>query len=234
VYFVTFSPLPDASATANMAMTYSELLYDDHNMLIQSQWTRQQRDFVSYLEKHAEAVGQIVSHHLSLRRHQTCKMTTRGDWLCGSFNICIPVHVKDQGGGDFLKEDGNAEKEAIFHAAYTELLDILRSEKKSRGSQYRIAFDPAQIIQDTLEKKSHWYFAAVSHPRNAYSYLVEYIQPMFAPSHADVPAAGTFQDTFVPYFAPNALELVKRKLEEKAKYDLDLRALVDAGAEPTK
>jgi hypothetical protein len=155
------------------------------------------------------------------------------EWSC---SLPVEMHqpqfwLSGQTPSDFLKEEGdvNAEKEAIFHAAYIEFLDILRSEQKSHGSQYRIAFDPARIIQTALEKKSHWYFAAVSNPRNAYTFLVEYIQPIFAPSHANVPSAGTFQNTFVPYFAPNALELVNRKLEEKAKYDLDLRALVDAG-----
>lgn len=78
-----------------MARTYSDLLYDDHNMLTQSQWPRQQREFADYLSQQGEAVQQIVAHYLSLRTHQTCKMAPRNEWLCGSFNVCIPVHVKD-------------------------------------------------------------------------------------------------------------------------------------------
>jgi hypothetical protein len=77
-----------------MARTYSDLLYDDHNMLIQSQWPRQQREFADYLSQQGEAVEQIVAHHLSLRRHQTCEMAPRNEWICGSFNVCIPVYVK--------------------------------------------------------------------------------------------------------------------------------------------
>lgn len=75
----------------------------------------------------------------------------------------------------------------------------------------------------------------MSYPRTAYSFLVDHIQPIFAPSHTDdIDQAGIFQNTFLPYYAPNALKLVERKLEEKAKYDLNLRALVDADAEATK
>jgi hypothetical protein len=507
-----------------MARAYSDLLDDDHNMLIQSQWPRQQREFADYLSQQGEAVEQIVAHHLSLRTHQTCKMAPRHEWFCGSFNICIPVYVKDRSravvrvplsyrfatrtcpdmadekirgeaatfawlssnclnvpiprfwgfglsdgrsftalansswhrrlyewlrrklqqgllridcwrpfvssscaarlrigylvmdfveprqgsmlrnkwpttdphhrqnlfrslanilldlmkvplprigsftvldtgevtltgrpltaalalleaeeipsymppgttypstdshvedllhchetrlrdqpnavegendavgqlatvvvlravnshfidrklrdgpfvfqftdlhecnifvddqynitsiidlewscslpvemhqpqfwlsghlGDDFLG-DGRAENEATFLAAYNEFLDILRSEHKSRGSHYQIAFDPAQIIQSALERKSHWYFAAVSHPRTAYGFLVDHIQPRFAPSHTDdIDQAGIFQNTFLPYYAPNALKLVERKIEEKAKYDSDLRLLVE-------
>jgi hypothetical protein len=513
-----------------MARTYSDLLYDDHNMLIQSQWPRQQRKFADYLSQQGEAVQQIVAHHLSLRRHQTCKMAPRNEWLCGSFNICIPVYVKDhsrvvirfplphrfatrtcpdlanekirgeaatfawlssncpnvpiprfwgfgvsdgrsftalaqsswsrrayewlrrrwqrisrgvdcwrpfvtsscpirlrtgylimdfveprqgsmlsrkwpttdpdhrynlfrslanilldlmkvplprigsftfldtgevtlsgrpltaalasleaegiasemppgttyssvdsyledllhchetrlrdqpnavegepdavgqmatvvvlkavkfhfvdrklrdgpfvfqftdlhecnifvdgqynitaivdlewscslpvemhrpqfwlngQEGDDFLG-DGKAETESTFLAAYNDFLDILRSEQKRRDSD-RIDFDPAQIIQSALEKKSHWYFAAVSYPRTAYSFLVDHTQPIFAPSHTDDShEAAIFQDTFLPCYAPNALKFVEHKVEEKAKYDLDLRALFDADAETTK
>lgn len=78
-----------------MAVTYSDLLYDDHNMLIQSQWPRQQREFIDYLSQEAEAVEQLVAHHLSLQQNSICKMAPREDWLCGSFNVCIPVDVKD-------------------------------------------------------------------------------------------------------------------------------------------
>lgn len=75
----------------------------------------------------------------------------------------------------------------------------------------------------------------MSHPRNAYTYLIDFIQLIFAPAHTDDPKeAAVFQVTFLPYYAPNALQLVKRKLGEKAKYGLDLRALIDAEVESTK
>jgi hypothetical protein len=90
-----FTSTSDSSTKANMARTYLDLLYDDHNMLIQSQWPRQQRDFVDYLSQQGEVVEQLVAHHLSLPRHQICKTAPRGEWLCRSFNVCIPVHVKD-------------------------------------------------------------------------------------------------------------------------------------------
>jgi hypothetical protein len=42
--------------------TYSDLLYDDHNMLIQSQWPRQQRDLIKSLSQEVEAVERLVAH----------------------------------------------------------------------------------------------------------------------------------------------------------------------------
>ena len=56
---------------------------------------------------------------------------------------------------------------------------------------------------------------------------------MFAASHTELEEAGTFQDTFVPYYATNATNLVQQKVREKAKYDSDLRALFEAEAEAT-
>ena len=115
-----------------------------------------------------------------------------------SCSLPIKMHkpqfwLSGQAASDFLEEDGRAEKEAIFRTAYTDFLNILRSEQTSRASQYRIAFDLAQIIQNALEKKSYWYFAAVSNPRNAYTFLVDYIQPISAPAHTDDPKqAGVF------------------------------------------
>ncbi|KAI5211589.1 hypothetical protein E4T38_01129 [Aureobasidium subglaciale] len=78
-----------------MAKTYSELVRDDHNMIIQWQWPRQRAEFANYLTREASAIEQLVAHHLSLRQPRACKVAPRRDWLCGSFNICIPVTIND-------------------------------------------------------------------------------------------------------------------------------------------
>jgi hypothetical protein len=198
------------------------------------------RDQPNAVEEENDAVGQLATVVVlrAVKFDDQFNITSIVDleWSCSlpvemhQPQFWLSGHVAD----DFLG-DGRAEKEATFMAAYNEFLDILRSEQKSRGFLYRTAFDPAQIIQSALEKKSHWYFAAVSHPRPAYGFLVDHIQPIFAPSHTDdIDQAEIFQNTFLPYYAPNALKLVERKIEEKAKYDLDLRALVDANADATQ
>lgn len=137
------------------------------------------------------------------------------EWCC---SLPIEMHqprfwLSGQEGNDFLKDDdGQAEKVATFLATYKEFLDILGVEQKRRSFSSRLAFDPKSIIQGALEKKSYWYFAAVSHPRNAYTFLIEYIQPMFAPAHTEPEAAGKFQDTFAPYYAASAMSLVRQKV----------------------
>ena len=150
------------------------------------------------------------------------------EWCCS-----LPMEMQQphfwlggQEGNDFLK-DAQTETEAKFLTSYTDFLEILGSEQVSRCFCSKLPFDPKQIIESAMEKKSHWYFAAVSHPRNAYSFLVDYIQPLFAPSHTSPDEAGPFQDTFALYYAANALDLIGNKIEEKEGYDLALRALVE-------
>lgn len=149
------------------------------------------------------------------------------EWCCS-----LPIEMQQphfwlsgHEGNDFLKDEG-PETEAVFLAAYREFLEVFDSEHARRSSYSRLPFNAKQIMEAALEKKSHWYFAAVSNPRNAYSFLIDYIQPLFAPSHSEPKEAAVFQDTFAPYYTANALDLVECKLGEKTRYDAALRALV--------
>lgn len=75
--------------------TYSELEDDDRDMLIKSEYPRLRSEFATYLGREASNIERLVAYHLSLKTHQVCKVTPRHQWMCGSFNICMPVTVKD-------------------------------------------------------------------------------------------------------------------------------------------
>jgi hypothetical protein len=150
------------------------------------------------------------------------------EWCCS-----LPIEMQQpqfwitgQEGNDFLR-DPCPEKEATFLATYQEFLEVLTSEQIDRRPYSRLPFDARKIFETALEKRSHWYFAAVSHPRNAYNFLIDHIQPLFAPSHSEGEGAATFQDVFAPYYATNALEIAEKKVEAKERYDVALRALVE-------
>jgi hypothetical protein len=150
------------------------------------------------------------------------------EWCCS-----LPIEMQQpqfwlsgQEGNDFLRE-ADPRMEASFLATYRGFLEVLDSERIKRDSRSRLSFNPKRILEAAIEKKSHWYFAAVSNPRNAYSFLIDYIQPLFAPSHGEPTEAAIFQDTFAPYYTVGALDLALEKVKEKTFYDSELRALVD-------
>jgi uncharacterized protein (DUF2236 family) len=62
-----------------MATTYSELVANDQNMIIQRQWPRQRDEFADYLTRKASAIEHLVAHHLSLHEVQACKIGPRAD-----------------------------------------------------------------------------------------------------------------------------------------------------------
>jgi hypothetical protein len=150
------------------------------------------------------------------------------EWCCS-----LPIEMQQpqfwisgQEGNDFL-QDPRPKTEAVFLATYKEYLEIFDSEQADRSPYSELLFDAKGIIGAALREKSYWYFAAVSHRRNAYSFLVDHMQPLAVPSHTKLEGAATLQDIFAPQYATSALDLVKCKVEERTKYDVALRALVE-------
>lgn len=136
----------------------------------------------------------------------------------------LPFWFSGHEGDDFLGDEA-AENEQAYVSACKEFLDVFGYEQ-SRRCLTRLPVDARSIISTALDKKSHWYFAALCWPRTAYSFLIDHLQPMFAPSHADLEVAK-FQDVFTPYYATNASKFIEQKLKDKAEYDRTLRELLE-------
>lgn len=73
----------------------SELEDDDHNMLIQAHWPRENKEFFAYVISQATVVEQLVAYHLSLESHQVCTFPPQREWIAGSFNLCIPMGIEN-------------------------------------------------------------------------------------------------------------------------------------------
>ncbi|KEQ74653.1 hypothetical protein M436DRAFT_62113 [Aureobasidium namibiae CBS 147.97] len=135
----------------------------------------------------------------------------------------LPFRLSGHEGDDFLG-DKAMENEQAYITACKEFLAIL-DEEQSRRHLTRLSIDAGSIISSAFEKKSHWYFAALCWPRTAYSLLIDHLQPMFAPSHADTEGVAMFQNVFAPYYATNASRFADQKVRDKAEYDRTLREL---------
>ncbi|KAK0101945.1 hypothetical protein ONS95_001246 [Cadophora gregata] len=74
-------------------MTVESALDDDDNMLQALAYPQKRFDFFVYLWKHRSEIEDIVSDHLGLNGRGLCQIGEVKDWMAGSFNVCIPVHV---------------------------------------------------------------------------------------------------------------------------------------------
>ncbi|KAG5938247.1 hypothetical protein E4U53_008048 [Claviceps sorghi] len=49
-----------------------------------------------WLWEQRESIEALVKHHLALSKRDTCVVLPRSEWICGSFNICVPVELKSK------------------------------------------------------------------------------------------------------------------------------------------
>ncbi|OAL30155.1 hypothetical protein AYO20_08871 [Fonsecaea nubica] len=66
---------------------------EDDNMLVKLEYPRLKREFLEYLQSHTDVIERIVAQHVRLLPGQHCIVAPPSDWLCGSFNACLPIHV---------------------------------------------------------------------------------------------------------------------------------------------
>jgi hypothetical protein len=74
-------------------ITLESALDDDDNVLQAIAYPQKRFEFYVYLLKHRSEIETIVSYHLGLNKRDTCQIAEVKDWIAGSFNVCIPVHV---------------------------------------------------------------------------------------------------------------------------------------------
>lgn len=62
-------------------------------MLLELSYPSKQAAFFAYLREQQPAVEALVSFHLGLSPTEPCRMSGTEEWMCGYYNVCIPVHV---------------------------------------------------------------------------------------------------------------------------------------------
>jgi len=80
-------PLPQEEITLESALD------DDDNMLQARAYPQNRFEFFVYVWRHRSEIETIVSYHLGLNESETCQIGEVKDWMTGSFNVCVPVHV---------------------------------------------------------------------------------------------------------------------------------------------
>lgn len=76
-------------------VTLESALDSDDNMLQRIAYPDLRFEFYLSLFKRRSDIEAIVSHHLRLRKTETCHLAEFKDWKAGSFNVCIPVNINN-------------------------------------------------------------------------------------------------------------------------------------------
>jgi hypothetical protein len=73
--------------------TLEAALEQEENMLLDLAYPEQRLDFFVWLNTHRADIEGTVSYHLGLTGSEICRLGEVGEWIHGSFNVCIPVYV---------------------------------------------------------------------------------------------------------------------------------------------
>ncbi|KAL9607871.1 MAG: hypothetical protein Q9167_007260 [Letrouitia subvulpina] len=74
-------------------ITLNAALEEEQDMLRRLSYWDKRIGFFVYLLDHTAEIEAVVSYHLCLSEKRSCRLAPLNDWVHGSFNICIPVHV---------------------------------------------------------------------------------------------------------------------------------------------
>jgi hypothetical protein len=92
---VNTSTVPKTLPLLHGNVTLESALDNDDNMLQKIAYPDLRFEFYLSLYKRRSDIEAIVSHHLRLRQTETCHLGEFKDWKAGSFNVCIPVNIRN-------------------------------------------------------------------------------------------------------------------------------------------
>jgi len=89
-----FGTGPTMLRTLQDEISLEEALAEEQNTLHRLSYWQKRSDLLVYLHNHSTEIEAVVSHHLNLSGTETCRLAPSSEWIHGSFNICLPIHVK--------------------------------------------------------------------------------------------------------------------------------------------
>lgn len=74
----------------------SEALTDEDDILQMLRYPKRRIDLIVLLLENENEILHITAHHLNVKTN-ACELSRVSDWIHGSFNLCIPIHVNWNG-----------------------------------------------------------------------------------------------------------------------------------------
>ncbi|KAL9131471.1 MAG: hypothetical protein Q9217_000619 [Psora testacea] len=81
--------------TLHEKITLDAALEEEHDMPQRLTYWKKRFDFLVYLREHSAEIEAVVSYYLGLNGKGSCYLAPLNDWIHGSFNMCLPVYVKN-------------------------------------------------------------------------------------------------------------------------------------------
>ncbi|KAM3513335.1 hypothetical protein MY11210_003019 [Beauveria gryllotalpidicola] len=78
--------------------TYESASQDENDWLLVLDHQHAAEELQHQLWDQRDLITALVTHHLALQRDASCTVLPTKDWICGGFNVCIPVEVTVRGG----------------------------------------------------------------------------------------------------------------------------------------
>lgn len=117
-----------------------------------------------------------------------------------------------------------------FEKACQDFTKIFEEEEKSLSSPYASATYRTDIMRKGLKTGNFWYFHALKSPKGLYNLFWQHLQPMFEPQGEGLKTdIDRFSEVVSPYWAPGTRDIVAAKLDDKKKYEEELRQLFEKG-----
>ncbi|KAL9017102.1 MAG: hypothetical protein Q9185_005562 [Variospora sp. 1 TL-2023] len=89
------STLTTTLRTLDGEITLDAALEEEQDMLRRLTYWDKRIEFLAYLLDHSTEIEAIVTYHLGLKEMGSCYLAPLDDWIHGSFNMCLPVYVKN-------------------------------------------------------------------------------------------------------------------------------------------
>jgi hypothetical protein len=87
--------MPKTRRLLHEEITFSVAKEREVNILHQLNYHDKQTRFFSYLNSKHAWMKALVVHHLGLPSTEVCQVAETKDWLCGSFNVSVPVTIRN-------------------------------------------------------------------------------------------------------------------------------------------
>jgi len=113
--------MPQPRRLLSGEITYSAAEENETNILHKLGYWDQKAKFFSHLDKNRTLIQAVVAHHLGLNSTAKCRVAEQDHWLCGSFNLCIPVSIEDSRGFVTDERKATSEEELEKHPWYKRL-----------------------------------------------------------------------------------------------------------------
>ena len=95
--FINFNILVSTLRTFDSEITRDAALEEKQDMLRRLTYWDKRINFLVYLLDYSPEIEAIVSYYMGLSRKGSCYLAPLDDWIYGSFNICLPIYIKNGG-----------------------------------------------------------------------------------------------------------------------------------------